>query len=70
MQIYFESPRNEELQVTILDLMGKELSSATFIKSSPRFETTIDISDLPKAAYILRLKTADGALQELVLIKE
>ena len=46
---------NEEIQVDLFDIMGKELINKKVLPQDNSFATTMDISSLPKAMYLLRV---------------
>ncbi len=48
-------PGNGEMQVDLFDVLGRELINKKVTPSDNTFETTMDISTLPKATYLLRV---------------
>jgi hypothetical protein len=48
-------PGNEELQIDLFDILGKQLINKKVVPSDNSFETNMDLSTLPKATYLLRV---------------
>jgi hypothetical protein len=64
------SRSNAETQVEILDAAGKVVLLQTIYFKKDKPEQVITISELSAGPYILKLKSSDGKIQTIKLIKE
>jgi hypothetical protein len=59
----------KELNITVLNMVGSELYKTTYKKVNGNFNTTLDLSELPKGNYTLKLQTEKGTTIRKVSIQ-
>jgi hypothetical protein len=66
--LYISNPANERLEITILSSLGKPVK---FVKSNQGVVTSVDLSDLPKGIYMVKMvnKTSEKIQMQKVVVK-
>jgi len=68
--IYYPSNQNAELSMEIFDAIGKQILRKAFVFNKNNSGYTINISDVAKGTYFLKLTAKNGDSETVKLIKE
>ena len=67
--VSFEVPRNNTIDITISNYLGKEVYSEQFNHQEDMFKKSIDISSNADGIYLLTIKTNTGLINKRVVIQ-
>jgi hypothetical protein len=69
IKVSLTAEKEEELQIRLYDVLGKELYSIPAIQVLGQHEENINISGFSQGLYLLRIRTSQGVITEKILIK-
>jgi len=61
--------KEKNVQITVYDIVGKEVKEHSFSINAGLLEGTIDISELPNGVYLVKAKTEGATYQQRIIVK-
>jgi hypothetical protein len=69
IKVSLTTEKEEELQIRLYDILGKELYSIPAVQVLGQHEENINIKDFSQGLYLLRIRTSQGVITEKILVK-
>lgn len=69
VNLTFQSPSTETIQINIQDMLGKLVYSNHFNKTGKNLETTVDLSETPSGVYLIQCVSREGIVVRRIMVQ-